>query len=107
KEIISTIPRQTAGMLVDDEILILEEYNIETLLVSMNLHYDVIVSGEAQEAAAGRFFSVVVRNLMRGRKYHFLLPADVQNWKRHADSYREMLLKHCNNDHTILNNCKF
>ena len=107
KQVVVTMPRQTAGMLVDDEILILEEYNIETWLVSMNLQYDVIVSEETQEAAAGRFFSVVVRNLMRGRKYLFLLPGDVQDWRIHAESYREMLLKHCNNDYSVVNNCKF
>jgi hypothetical protein len=126
-----------AGVLKDEETMLLEAYSVETWICSMNLHYDIILTpdapptGEAPLAvlgeparsgradgsaaagggagieAAGRFLPVVAQNLSRGRRYRFLLPAAVRDWRPVVQSYRTLLTKDLPNAQAVLNNCLF
>jgi transcriptional regulator with XRE-family HTH domain len=113
-----------AGVLKDEETMLLEAYSVQTWIFSMNLHYDIILapdsppgdripgtlgaSGDTGGAgAAGRFLPVVAQNLGRGRRYRFLLPAAVRDWRPVVQSYRALLTKDLTNPQAVLNNCPF
>ena len=130
----STSP-SLAGVLKDEETMLLEAYSVQTWIFSMNLHYDIILTpdpppapaaeasgeparsggvdgaattgGGAGVEAAGRFLPVVAQNLSRGRRYRFLLPAAVRDWRPVVQSYRTLLTKDLPNAQAVLNNCPF
>ena len=129
----STSP-SLAGVLKDEETMLLEAYSVQTWIFSMNLHYDIILApgpppapaaeasgeparsgsvdgaattGGAGVEAAGRFLPVVAQNLSRGRRYRFLLPAAVRDWRPVVQSYRTLLTKDLPNAQAVLNNCPF
>ncbi|MDX3579187.1 helix-turn-helix transcriptional regulator [Streptomyces sp. FL07-04A] len=95
------------GMITDDETLIIEEYSEETLLISMNLQYDLIdLPGDGAEAA-GRFFPVVARNVAAGRTYQFLLPgATGRDWRPLVSKFRSLLSEHTSGEQATTN-CQF
>jgi transcriptional regulator with XRE-family HTH domain len=78
-----------AGMLTDDETLEIEAHSRETLIVSMNMTYDVIAVEDG--GVPGRFLPVVARNIMAGRRYRYLLPKDVRDWTDTASALRRLL----------------
>ncbi|WP_307831203.1 helix-turn-helix domain-containing protein [Nucisporomicrobium flavum] len=95
-----------AGMLHDDETLLLEGYSEETLLVSMNLQYDVIDLPDAKDTA-GRFFPVVARNIAAGRSYQFLLPGLMEvDWKPLVSKFRTLLAEHTSGE-KVTSYCQF
>jgi hypothetical protein len=99
----------------------------------MNLHYDIILTpgrppadetpgrltrrgagadqpvatDGAPAEAAGRFLPVVAKNLSRGRRYRFLLPAAVRDWRPVVQSYRALLTRDLPNAQSVLHNCPF
>lgn len=79
-----------AGMLRDDETLLLEQYSVQTKLISMNLQYDILQMGGGGEAA-GRFLPIVAQNLAKGWPYQIALPAGVRDWSEVVDSFRRLL----------------
>jgi hypothetical protein len=81
----------SAGQLDDNDTLQLEQFATSTDLVTMNLMYDLINSGEPGEEAAGRFLTVVASNLALARKYRILLPSNGTNWAATALAYRRLL----------------
>lgn len=82
---------QTAGMLHDDETLAVEEFSLDTSLVSMNLDYDFLQL-ESSEDAPGRFFQVVTDNLSQGYPYRFLLPGHFRSdWPAVVNRYRALI----------------
>jgi transcriptional regulator with XRE-family HTH domain len=102
-----------AGLLADEETMVLEGYSVQTWILSMNLQYDIIQpegedqTGENAEAAAGRFLPIVVSNLSRGGRYRFLLPAALRDWRSVVRSYRTILTRECTNSRLVVNNCGF
>jgi transcriptional regulator with XRE-family HTH domain len=81
-----------AGLLADDETLLLESFSDETRLISMNLQYDVIELPDSAHGAAGRFLPIVADNIARGRSYKFLLPAQLDvNWASLVEKLRNIL----------------
>jgi transcriptional regulator with XRE-family HTH domain len=130
REVASTSP-SLAGVLKDEETMLLEAYSVQTWIFSMNLHYDIILTpdplpaaempegvagGNAAPAAstpaagveaAGRFLPVVAKNLARGRHYRFLLPTAVREWRPVVQSYRALLTRDLPNAQAVLNNCPF
>jgi transcriptional regulator with XRE-family HTH domain len=134
RRVASTSP-SLAGVLKDEETMLLEAYSVQTWIFSMNLHYDIILTpdpppapaaeaseeparsgstagpataaGGADVGAAGRFLPVVAQNLSRGRRYRFLLPTAVRDWRPVVQSYRTLLTKDLPNAQAVLNNCPF
>jgi transcriptional regulator with XRE-family HTH domain len=136
REVASASP-SLAGVLRDEETMLLEAYSVQTWIFSMNLHYDIILTrdpppsvaarerptrsagaaetsatggaggAEAGVEAAGRFLPVVAQNLGRGRHYRFLLPAAVRDWRPVVQSYRTLLTKDLPNAQSVLHNCPF
>jgi transcriptional regulator with XRE-family HTH domain len=102
-----------AGLLKDEETMVLEGYSVQTWILSMNLQYDIIQpdgeddTGENAEAAAGRFLPIVVKNLSRGARYRFLLPAALRDWRPVVRSYRNILTRESTNPRLVINNCGF
>ncbi len=94
-----------AGMLLDDESLVLERYSVDTTIVSLNLQYDILAFEETK--AAGRFLPVVAENLIKGRAYRFLLPAPARDWRPVVDSFREILQASGVGSDALVQNCKF
>jgi transcriptional regulator with XRE-family HTH domain len=85
--------RGLAGMIDDEETLLLESYSLRTKVLPMNLDYDVILSDDGT-AAPGRFLLTVFQNLRAGRPYEFLLPQVEGSWKSIVDKYRVLLREH-------------
>ena len=50
---------------------------------------------------------MVARNLSRGRKYRFLLPAGARDWTPLVSAYYRLLQRQCGNDQIVLNNALF
>jgi transcriptional regulator with XRE-family HTH domain len=81
-----------AGVLYDNETLVLESYSIETKLLSMNLAYDIVVDPLTGRDAPGRFLPVVAANLDQGRTYQFMLPQTLNpDWPGVAQRFRALL----------------
>lgn len=82
-----------AGVISDNETLIIEQYSEASQIVSTNLQYDIIdIPGE--EPAAGRFLEVVAKNINRGYEYCFLLPEEHdKDWTQIAKKFRTLLAK--------------
>lgn len=97
---------QRAGLLNDEEVMIIEGYSTECWIISMDLKHDII-NPNTEHEAAGRFLHTVAQNLSRGRKYRFLLPSRIQDWKVMVNGYIKLLQTHCGNDQLVLNNCLF
>jgi transcriptional regulator with XRE-family HTH domain len=128
REVASTSP-SLAGVLKDEETMLLEAYSVQTWIFSMNLHYDIILTPDPRSTsdtlegvdggagapatpaagveAAGRFLPVVAKNLARGRHYRFLLPTAVREWRPVVQSYRALLTRDLPNAQAVLNNCPF
>jgi transcriptional regulator with XRE-family HTH domain len=128
REVASTSP-SLAGVLKDEETMLLEAYSVQTWIFSMNLHYDIILTPDPRPTAetlesgdggsgatatpaagveaAGRFLPVVTKNLARGRHYRFLLPTAVREWRPVVQSYRALLTRDLPNAQAVLNNCPF
>lgn len=62
------------GLVQDDELVRLEGYCRQADILSLDLNFDVIPVKDG--VAAGRFLDVVARNLERGTRYRFLIPAE-------------------------------
>jgi transcriptional regulator with XRE-family HTH domain len=99
---------QMAGLMLDEETLRLESFSLETWIMSMNLQYDIIEVGAGDTPAAGRFMPVVAENLAKERRYRFLLPQGLREWKPLVEKYSSMLQHFCrNNARPIHENCEF
>jgi transcriptional regulator with XRE-family HTH domain len=94
-----------AGMLLDDESLVLEGYSVDTTIVSLNLQHDIVAFEGTK--AAGRFLPVVAHNLIAGRSYRFLLPAPARDRRPVVDSFREILQASGVASDTLVQNCRF
>lgn len=81
----------SAGQLDDDDTLRLESFALSFDLVTMNLAYDIVDTGEPGSEAAGRFLAVVADNLARGCKHRYLLPPDGTDWTARANAARRLL----------------
>jgi transcriptional regulator with XRE-family HTH domain len=93
-----------AGMLSDDETLALEQYSLDTVIVTMDLQYDIIAIGD--DETAGRFLPVVAANLARGRRYRFLLPQEARDWGQVVGTFRKLLAQQVD-ERTIQEFCHF
>ena len=128
REVAATSP-SLAGVLKDEETMLLEAYSVQTWIFSMNLHYDIILTPDPRPTAetlesgdsgagatatpaagveaAGRFLPVVAKNLARGRHYRFLLPTAVRDWRPVVQRYRTLLTRDLPNAQAVLSNCPF
>lgn len=81
-----------AGLISDDDTLLLESFSDETQLITMNLEYDIIELPDTAEGAAGRFLPVVAANISQGRPYKFLLAGQsALDWRGLVQKYRKIL----------------
>jgi transcriptional regulator with XRE-family HTH domain len=92
------------GIVTEDETQVLESYSVESSIILMNLDYDIVKKdGQAEPSL---FFDVVANNLDQGRKYRFLLPSHVDEWKPMVHDYRDLLQQRSPN-RDILRHCQF
>jgi transcriptional regulator with XRE-family HTH domain len=104
-EELSSAATTSAGTLTDDQTLTLEAYSEQTVLATVNLHYDVMqLEGES---VPGRFLPVVAQNIMRNRGYRFLLPPDIQDWHHVVAEFKTLLVANSVDHHTMERFCKF
>jgi transcriptional regulator with XRE-family HTH domain len=110
-EIVEANARPGAGILTCDESLNTESCSLESWIITMDMHNDIMEPGESasdsDNVVPGRFFQVVARNLSRGRKYRFLLPYGVRDWSPLVSAYYRLLQRQCGNDQVVLNNALF
>ena len=92
------------GIITDTESAMLEEYRLESSILSMNLD-DIVDSEQGKEA--GSFAFVVSKNIQRNRTYRFLLSARVADWTPQVRAYRTLLAELCGDDRLVLTNCAF
>jgi transcriptional regulator with XRE-family HTH domain len=111
QEIVETTKKPGAGILSCDESLNTEMCSLESWIITMDMQNDIIEPGDgaadSDNIVPGRFFSVVARNLSRGRKYRFLLPYGVRDWTPLVSAYYRLLQRQCGNDQLVLNNALF
>jgi len=96
-----------AGLLREDETMTLEAYSLESRIVCTTLHEDIIQLRD-KPAVMGRFLTTVAHNLSRGRRYQYLLPSHIGEWKPQVQAYMRLLEQHCGGEtQRVTNGCKF
>jgi transcriptional regulator with XRE-family HTH domain len=99
REALASSTISSAGLLSADDTWILESYAEESLLITLNLDYDVIALPGGEDEAAGKFLPVVAQNIADRRRYRFLLPHQLDvDWKDLVTRMRRLLMDHCSAD---------
>jgi transcriptional regulator with XRE-family HTH domain len=92
------------GLVQDDEMVRLEGYCLRADILSLDLGFDVIqVEGGV---AAGRFLTVVARNLKAGSRYRFLIPGPEHVPDSLVSAFRSLLTQQVGGDQ-VHENCAF
>lgn len=94
------------GLLSEDDTITLEEYSTDTILLLLRSHYNVL-RNQSGELAIGSYFRVVARNLSHGRKYTYVFPDGLDDWKQRVEDLRSLLRTFDVDHHDLQDNCKF
>lgn len=83
----------SGGVIHDNEILTIEQYSKETFLVRLRLDYqfDAKHGHSFRTMPGGRFLPLVAKNLTDGRKYTYILPRGVCDWRSSVKEFRNVL----------------
>ncbi len=83
----------SGGVIHDNEIFTIEQYSEETVLVRLRLDYefDAKEGQPYRTTPGGRFLPLVARNLSEGRKYAYVLPRAVCDWRTPVREFRKAL----------------
>ncbi|MFC8529221.1 helix-turn-helix domain-containing protein [Nocardia sp. NPDC057227] len=86
-------PFTLRGMLDKEQAIEIERYSEESTILTLDLADDLVQvdSDVEQSVTAGNFLAVVAENLALGRRYHFVLPPDMQDRDALVHQYRTLL----------------
>ncbi|AYF76303.1 XRE family transcriptional regulator [Nocardia yunnanensis] len=86
-------PSTFAGMLDHYQTLELERFSTVSIVAAMDLQEDLkVIEGDIEEGVAPqRFLDVVVENLEKGRRYHFVLSPDMQDREFYVRQFINLL----------------
>lgn len=88
-----------AGLLYNDEALIIEHYAVMSSFILYDLRYDIIILDDDQTAAPGRFFDTTVANIDRQRLQRVVLPSSSRDsWEPLVARLRRMLIERSSED---------
>lgn len=105
-EKVTKSPNFVAGIVSDEDMLVLEQNSYSTDVLTRDLQFDLVIAGG--EFALGTFSQVVARNLMlpEPRGYRFLIERSPR-WKFAVAQFKEMLCNRLNVGPERLAHCEF
>lgn len=83
----------SGGVIHDNEIFVIEKYSEHTILARLRLdfQFDTPVGEPSRTTPGGRFLPLIAKNLSEGRRYTYILPREVCDWRRPVKEYRKIL----------------
>lgn len=97
------------GVITEHDVLKLESFSVENLIVPMTMEYNVTATSSGEYVVA-RFTEVVAQNLNANptRSYDFLLPEDVpESWEESVHAMRTILANEFGVSQERLKRCRF
>jgi transcriptional regulator with XRE-family HTH domain len=98
----------SGGVIHDNDVLIIERYSEETCLVRLRLdfQFDAKSGRPVTTMPGGRFLPLVAKNLSEGRKYVYVLPREVRDWRAPVKEFRKVLASFGVDPAQIRDNCR-
>jgi transcriptional regulator with XRE-family HTH domain len=98
----------SGGVVHDNEIFTIEKYSEHTILARLRLdfQFDSSAGQPFRTSPGGRFLPLIAKNLSEGRRYTYILPRDVCDWRQPVKEYRKVLSSMGVTDNDMKQRCK-